>query len=277
MGPGVVMRGTGLYVPTPLSVDVARGPLIYLEKGNMAVPLLSLQSSSWRPVRTLPTSTQRTAMPSTYRERVANILSEVAKDGEPSILLDTLIQRVRASIESEARGAGPRLRDYVLRAVNCERRSRRVKLHCDASDRQLITFTDSGAQYFREVGTFLLHDVDDRKFARLTIPELMNLRGTLLDITQDIRQVLHEHDPTADDSLDALTPTLRRAHDSAHSQVAMITETVKTLRDQNIELSAILADNRRAERELTQKAKRALRTPGDAASTPVASSSRHAL
>ncbi|KAL7277897.1 hypothetical protein ACG7TL_008847 [Trametes sanguinea] len=266
MGPGVVMRGTGLYVPTPLSVDVARGPLIYLEKGNMAVPLLSLQSSSWRPVRTLPTSTQRTAMPSTYRERVANILSEVAKDGEPSILLDTLIQRVRASIESEARGAGPRLRDYVLRAVNCERRSRRVKLHCDASDRQLITFTDSGAQYFREVGTFLLHDVDDRKFARLTIPELMNLRGTLLDITQDIRQVLHEHDPTADDSLDALTPT-----------VAMITETVKTLRDQNIELSAILADNRRAERELTQKAKRALRTPGDAASTPVASSSRHAL
>ncbi|KAI9069130.1 hypothetical protein FKP32DRAFT_1671631 [Trametes sanguinea] len=202
--------------------------------------------------------------PLSYRQLVANILSDLAKDDEMSISLDTLMERVRTSLELESRRAGPRLQAHVLQAITRERRARRVILHNDASGRQLVKFTDSGVQHFRKSGAFLLHAVDDPKIERLTIPELMNLRQTLLMVTDEIREVLREHDPSADDSLDALAPT-----------VALIADSVETLREQNTKLSAILADNHRAERELMRLARCATDARGDVGHAPVASSSRH--
>ncbi|KAI9063730.1 hypothetical protein FKP32DRAFT_1676217 [Trametes sanguinea] len=118
---------------------------------------------------------------------------------------------------------------------------------------------------FREVGTFPLYKADDVKLDRLTIPELMRHNDVLLELIHDIRDIIQDHDPDFEGSIEAIPPALNQ-----------ISENVELLHVQNIELSAILADNCQAERELKAicVGKQAA-AAGEAHPSSSASSSRH--
>nr|VWP01049.1 Longiborneol synthase CLM1 (EC (Culmorin biosynthesis protein 1) (Terpene cyclase CLM1) [Ganoderma boninense] len=108
--------------------------------------------------------------PLTYRERVQNILHEVALSGSDDILA------------------------HIRDGISAEIRARRVWLGGQGADSKVV-FTAHGKRFYQEMGGSMILAIEDKRLMRMTIPQLHEQSEVFSRVIREIKHLFAHFRP----------------------------------------------------------------------------------